>query len=100
MVAGATGAPLRISRRGLRPKAMAAISSILAIAISTSGTSRINPSVKAKAEQKNEVVPGPVGEYGCDPGSDAVGGRRQQQRLHHGGKEHPQDRQRQQDADQ
>ena len=54
MVAGATGAPLTISRRGLRPKAMAAISSIRAIAISTSGTSRISPSVRAKAEPKTK----------------------------------------------
>ena len=50
MVAGATGALLAISRRGPRPKAIAAISSIRAIAIRTSGTSRIRPSVSAKAE--------------------------------------------------
>ena len=50
MVAGATFAPLTISRRGFRPNATAAISSIRAIAISTSGTSRISPSVSAKAE--------------------------------------------------
>ena len=50
MVAGASGALLVISRRGPWPKAMAAISSIRAIAIRTSGTSRIRPSVSAKAE--------------------------------------------------
>jgi len=36
MVAGATVAPFTISRRGLWPNAIAAISSIRAIAISTS----------------------------------------------------------------
>ena len=42
------------NRRALRPKAIAAISSIRAIAISTSGTRRISPSVKAKAEPKTK----------------------------------------------
>ena len=50
MVAGANGALLVISRRVPRPKAIAAISSIRAIAIRTSGTSRIRPSVSANAE--------------------------------------------------
>ncbi len=54
MVAGASAAPLTISRRGSWPKAMAAMSSIRAIAISTSGTSRIRPSVSAKAEPKTK----------------------------------------------
>jgi len=50
MVAGASGASFRINRRGLRPKAIAAISSIRAIAIRTSGTSRIRPRISANAE--------------------------------------------------
>ena len=47
-------AALTISRRGPRPNATAAISSMRAIAISTSGTSRIRPSVSAKAEPKTK----------------------------------------------
>ena len=49
---------------------------------------------------EHEVMPGPVGEHGGGPGADAVGGRRQHQRLHDGRLLEPQDRQRQQDADQ
>ena len=45
-------------------------------------------------------MPGPVGEHGRDPGADAIGGRRQQQRLQHGRPASAQDRQRHQDADQ
>ena len=54
MVAGASAARLVISRRGPRPKAIAAISSIRAIAISTSGTSSTMPSPSAKAEPQTK----------------------------------------------
>ena len=51
IVAGAIGSVLlAISRRGPWPKAIAAISSIRAIAIRISGTSNIRPSVSANAE--------------------------------------------------
>ena len=48
----------------------------------------------------DEVVGLLVGENVGDPGADAVGGRRQHQRLHWRGCHQLQDRQRQQDADQ
>ena len=49
---------------------------------------------------EDEIVPVPEREHGRGPGADAIGGRRQQERLPGGRLLQPQDRQRQQDADQ
>ena len=100
MVAGATVAPLTISRRGL--------------AAEGDGGDLLDPRHRDQHQRhqqdqaqrqgegraEHEVMAGPVGEHGGDPGADAVRGRRQHQRLHHGRLREPQDRQRHQDADQ
>ena len=54
---------------------------------------------QGKGRAKDEIVTGPVGEHGGDPRADAIGRRRQHQRLQHGRLGKPQDRQRHQDAD-
>ncbi len=55
---------------------------------------------QGEGRPENEVMAGPIGEYGRDPGADAVCRGRQHQRLHRRGPVEPKDRQRQQDADQ
>ena len=63
------------SRRGLRPNATAAISSMRASAMMTSGISSSMPRPSAKAAPEHEVVAVPEREHGRDPGADHVARR-------------------------
>ena len=53
-----------------------------------------------KGRTEEEIVPVPEGEHGRRPGADAIGGRRQQQRLQDRRLHQRENRQRHQDADQ
>ena len=81
-VAGRSGASggEAIRRRGLRPKATAAISSMRASAISISGISRISAEREGEGRAGHEVVAVPVGEHDREPGADRMRGGGEQRR--------------------
>ena len=69
------------SRRGGRPKAMAAISSMRASAMATSGTSSTIAQPQRKGGAGHEVMALPEGDDRGEPGADHIGGGRKRQRL-------------------
>ena len=85
MVAGASAAPLVISRRG--PSAEGDRRDFLDPRHRDQHQRHQQDDAEGerKGRAPDEIMPVPVGEHGRGPGADAVGGGRQHQRLHHGG---------------
>ena len=98
MVAG-TAAPLTSSRRGVSAEGDGGDLLDPRHRDQHQRNQQDQPQRQREGRAEHEVVAVPIGEHGGGPGADAVGRRRQHQRLHHGGLGQPQDRQRQQDAD-